>query len=62
MSDAGDEFEALLIRIRSAETRRAADALFAAEPLDLSLTYLPDNFCRPDTRLDSKLNDTISKK
>ena len=62
MSDISDEFDALLIRIRSPETRRAGDALFSAEPLDLSLTYLPDNFDRTDTRPDSKLNHTICKK
>ena len=59
VSDISDEFDALLIRIRSPETRRAGDALFSAEPLDLSLTYLPDKFNRPDTRPDSELSNTI---
>lgn len=59
MPDVSEEFDALLIRIRSPETSRAGDALFSAEPLDLSHTYLPDKFDRPDTRPDSKLSDTI---
>lgn len=62
MPDISDEFNALLIRIRSPETRRAGDALFSAEPLDLSLTYLPDNFDSLDTQPDSKSITIICKK
>lgn len=53
MSDIKDEFDALLIRIRSHEARRAGDLLFSADPYDLSATYSPDNFERPDTQSDS---------
>lgn len=59
VSDMSDEFDALLIRIRSLETRRAGDALFSAEPPDLSLTYSQDKFDRTNTWPDSKLSDTI---
>lgn len=48
-----DEFDALLARISSPETRKAGDALFSADPPDLSLTYSPDNFDSPDTESES---------
>lgn len=57
-----DEFDALLVRISSPETRKAGDAFFSADPLDLALTYSPDNFDSPDTQPDSKSIDTICKK
>jgi hypothetical protein len=44
-----EEFEALLSRISSPQSRRAGDAFFSADPLDLSLSYRPDNFDTPDT-------------
>lgn len=62
MSDMNDEFDALLVKIRSPETRRAGDALFSAAPPDLSVTYLPDNFKSADDQLDPKLIYTICKK
>lgn len=62
MSDMNDELNALLVRIRSPQTRKAGDALFLADPPDLSATYSPDNFVSPDNESDSKLIDTISKK
>lgn len=57
-----DEFDSLLVRISSPKTRKAGDAFFSADPLDLSLTYSPDNFDSPDTQPDSKSSDTICKK
>jgi hypothetical protein len=56
-----DEFDALLARISSPETRRAGDVLFSADPLDLSLTYSPDNFDNPDTQSDSEQTEILYK-
>lgn len=62
VSDMKDEFDALLVRISSPQTRKAGDAFFSADPLDLSLTYSPDNFDSHDAQPDSKSSDTIGKK
>ncbi|QEY16988.1 MULTISPECIES: hypothetical protein [unclassified Cellvibrio] len=62
MSDINDEFYALLIRISSPKTRRAGDAFFSADPLDLSITYSPDNFDSFDVQPDGKSTDIIGKK
>ncbi|PUA27461.1 MAG: hypothetical protein B0W54_12865 [Cellvibrio sp. 79] len=62
MADMNDEFDVLLVRIRSLETRTAGDALFSADPPDLSVTYSPDNFKSSDNQLNPKLIDTICKK
>lgn len=62
MSDIKDELDALLIRIRSHETRRAGDLLFSADPYDLSATYSPESFERPDSQPDSKSIDINFKK
>lgn len=60
--DMNDEFDALLARISSPETRRAGDALFSVDSLDLSLTYSPDNFDSPDHQPDLKSIDIIYDK
>lgn len=60
--DMKDEFEALLMRISSPETRKVADAFFSANPPDLSLTYSPDNFDSDDAQANSKSSNTICKK
>lgn len=62
MSDIKGELDALLARIRSPKSRRAGDAFFSADPLDLSLTYSPDNFVRHDARPDLTSNDTNYEK
>lgn len=62
MPDMKDELDALLARIRSPNTRKAGDALFSADPLDLSLSCSPDNFVRHDSRPDLTLTDTSCKK
>lgn len=62
VSDLKDELDALLVRISSPNTRKAGDAFFSADPLDLSLTYSPDNFDSHDAQPDSKSSDTICKK
>lgn len=62
VSDLKDELDALLVRISSPKTRKAGDAFFSAEPLDLALTYSPDNFDSYDAQPDSKSSDTICKK
>lgn len=36
------DYERLMARISSAETRRAGDALFSATPPDLAQTYNPE--------------------
>lgn len=62
MSDIKDELNALLKRISSPEARRAGDLLFSADPPDLSATYSPDSFERPDSQPDSKSIDIDLKK
>ncbi|WP_151055886.1 hypothetical protein [Cellvibrio sp. KY-YJ-3] len=62
MPDINDEFDALLVRISSPKTRRAGDAFFSADPLDLSITYSPDNFDSFGAQSDGKSTDTICKK
>lgn len=62
MPDMRDELDALLARIRSPNTRKAGDALFSADPLDLSLSYSPDNFVKPDAHPDPKSTPTTCKK
>lgn len=57
-----DELDDLLACIRSPKSRRAGDAFFSADPLDLSVTYSPDNFVRPDARPDPKSTDATFKK
>jgi hypothetical protein len=62
MSDLKDALDDLLARIRSPKTRKVGDAFFSADPLDLSVTYSPDNFVRPDAQPDPKSTDAIFKK
>jgi hypothetical protein len=62
VSDINDELDALLARISSPESRRAGDALFSADPLDLSLTYSPGNFDSPNTQSDFKGTEIPCKK
>lgn len=62
MSDINDELDALLARISSPESRRAGDALFSADPLDLSLTYSPDNFDSLNTQSDFQRTEIVCKK
>lgn len=62
MSDMEGELDSLLVRISSPKTRRAGDAFFSADPLDLSVTYSPDNFVSFDAQPDSKSIDTTCKK
>lgn len=62
MSDMKDQLDALLARIRSPNTRKAGEAFFSADPLDLSVTYSPDNFVRLDAQPDPKPTDPPSKK
>ena len=62
VSDINDELDALLARISSPESRRAGDAFFSADPLDLSLTYSPDNFDSLNTQSDFQSTEILCKK
>lgn len=62
MGDVKVEFDDLLTRIRSPTTRKAGDAFFLADPLDLSVTYSPDNFVKPDAHPDLKSTPTTCMK
>lgn len=62
MSDMEGELDSLLVRISSPKTRRAGDAFFSADPLDLSVTYSPDNFDSFDAQPDSKSTGTTCEK
>lgn len=62
MTDIKDELNALLERVSSPETRKAGDVFFLADPIDLSVTYLPVDFNSFDIQSDSMSIDTVCQK